>query len=175
MFSSISWYQFFVATCVLLAAYYIVIGWLYYKTELSRFLLDRFRMDGRNSSEIMQGSVVPDYPQEKQAHDRFMPVFKNDAQLSVAPNPAISMADNNEEWFSKLEELTRALSLLFTSAGEQSYLKPELTTAIQIALRPFASLQDNPLRSSVDRFIQDQALAICGIEYEQQEINLLWK
>lgn len=156
MFTNLSWANYLVVVTLLLAIYYTVIGILFYSFELQN-LWFRFTKPALNFASDKDIS-------EQEFLD--MEVAQNSTD-NTPEKPIINPLQEVEQLSVQFQEaLTRATSELFSKEAFIQLLRPILK------LHP--SLNEEPIKSSIQDLIISECEKNGTIELSKEEINELW-
>jgi len=145
MLRSVSWFQFIQTLLILLAIYYPAILLLYFRRDMLKWL-------------TLGIALVKPVPGKAQSEISNQGANKSPDQMQPA-----------------VHDLMNDLQLLFKNADSKKTKKPELIIALQNKLRQFPELKDSPLKDDISKYIGFKCGDHCGMEFSEEELNMLWK
>ena len=151
MLSSVSWSQFLTTVLILLFIYYLLVICCFYKREIFRFFTPKLsQIDGFHFSNGQSGSPMPsnEIITERRVED-----------------PRVSQ---------DVYDLLHGLKSLLETAAKTKTIKEELVMALQILLRGYSYLKDQPIKTEINQLIAADAKNICSITLSEAEMKMLW-
>ena len=74
----------------------------------------------------------------------------------------------------KVQLLMQELNSLLTAAVKTKTIREELVVALQMLLRDYSDLKDQPITSELNQHIKDECKNICSINLSDVELKMLW-
>ncbi|MDB5222369.1 MAG: hypothetical protein JWN83_1036 [Chitinophagaceae bacterium] len=154
MFTEISWGTYITIVIVLLAVYYLFIGFRYYRRDLSQLISggktgfpDKAKFTASKSDVIIK----------PRPHEAFM-------QLSV----------EDQNLYQLLQSLSDEIQALLGEAGNKRLNKDEIITALKILIAKYSVLKNSSFRESIQNLIQTESETNCSIHLSEKELSELW-
>jgi len=162
MLDSISWTEYLVFVVMLLIAYYLFVGLKFYSFELS------FLLKGKKSSvALATESGADDFNNSKHFQD-------NQAELFPTYNRYAPQAQETDDTFQKVEELTAKLKKVIEDSASNDTIKEEFILSLQLALKNYHFLKGSPFLVAINNLIASECDKHNFIQLSADERVMLW-
>ncbi|OXB10178.1 hypothetical protein B0A81_03970 [Flavobacterium plurextorum] len=159
MFTNISWGNYIVVVILLLASWYLFVGFRFYFDDLKEVISGKRKLQFRG----FEDSNYQD-PQ---------------SELKYQESPeAISDQNSLGEFditFQDVDALVGRLKSFIADAAKKKLVKKEFTYYLQLLLREFPSVKNSPFNSSVSELIVSECDKLESINLTQKEAEALWE
>lgn len=159
MFTNISWGNYIVVVILLLASWYLFVGFRFYFDELKEIITGKRKLQFR-------GFENPSYEDSQ-------------SELNYQESPeAISEQTSFGEFdttFQDVDTLVARLKTFITDAAKKKLVKKEFTYYLQLLLREFPSVKNSPFNSSISELIVSECAKLESINLTQKEAEALWE
>jgi len=164
-FIHIDWPHYFETLAILVVLYWLVVAVIYFRREVKDFL----RGKKRNSGHPMN----IDSP-FKESEDAEQTSLFDDEREEQEEGNATSV---REDRFPLLYSMADEIRDLILQAGESGMVRGELIGALQslIGKEQYLSLNDAQYRVAINNLVAVEAEQQCGIHFDADELNQLWK
>lgn len=183
MLSNITWQQYLTVIGIATLVYYLIITWLFYRKQISRFLRGK-------------GSQTPLQPLNATAPPNLMGAIQEDTQsapaenteppsetasnqeLEFAPDDDYADAELNEAYisdaFNELEQLSMRLRAIMEKSGKKAN-RTELTQKIREELAVFSvRVNTENFKEAINRFLKQQCKELCNVQIEPADLKVIW-
>lgn len=147
MLEKITWLTFFLFLLGAAAIYYLVVGYVFYRDEFKK----RFRSEKEEEQEQLYEEEEEKTAQEEPVESEEYEGAFDELQLVV-----------NDIRYGILEKAGRGAS------------KAELMDQLKQRLASYEGLQEPAFRIALTDFITDQAAAVCGVSFSEEELEEEW-
>lgn len=159
MFTNISWGNYIVVVILLLASWYLFVGFRFYFDDLKEVISGKRKLQFRG----FEDSNYQD-PQ---------------SELKYQESPeAISDQNSLGEFditFQDVDALVGRLKSFIADAAKKKLVKKEFTYYLQLLLREFPSVKNSPFNSSISELIVSECEKLESITLTQKEAEALWE
>ncbi|OXG09663.1 hypothetical protein BC749_11132 [Flavobacterium araucananum] len=158
MFTNISWGNYIVVVILLLASWYLFVGFRFYFDEFKDVLSGKRKFQFRRLG-------APNYGD-----------FQSEESYQGSPE-AISNQTSFGEFdstFQDVDALVARLKSFIADAVKRKLLKQEFLDYIQLILKEYPSVKDSAFRSSVSELIVTECKTLESISVTQAEAEGLW-
>lgn len=157
MFTNISWTDYFMAVAILLAIYYLVVGMLYFSTELKDLFSGKRKLSFRAAlSNVPRGNAT--LSAEKN-HYRDISVFE----------------ETIDDEFDQVEQLIKRLKEVIKDASTRKLIPEEFKQYVQLIFKEYPSLKSSSLRTSINELVVSECQKYGTVTLTEEEVDLLWK
>ncbi|WP_291285271.1 hypothetical protein [Flavobacterium sp.] len=159
MFTNISWGNYIVVVILLLASWYLFVGFRFYFDDLKEVISGKRKLQFR-------GFENPSYEDSQ-------------SELNYQESPeAISEQTSFGEFdttFQDVDTLVARLKSFIADAAKKKLVKKEFTYYLQLLLREFPSVKNSPFNSSISELIVLECEKFESITLTQKEAEALWE
>ncbi|GIQ57871.1 hypothetical protein Flavo103_10070 [Flavobacterium collinsii] len=158
MFTNISWGNYIVVVILLLASWYLFVGFRFYFNYLKEILSRKRKRPLRRLGDPSFGD------------------FQSEEDYQETPESTISQPTFGEfdTTFQDVDTLVTRLKSFIADAVKNKLLKEEFLHYIQLILKEYPSVRDSAFRSSVSELIVTECKTLGGIIVTQTEAEELW-
>ena len=158
MFTNISWGNYIVVVILLLASWYLFVGFQFYFDELKDVLLGKRKLQFRRLGD-------PNYRD-----------FQSEENDQVLPETISNQTSFGEfdTTFQDVDAVVAKLKSFIADAAKRKLLKQEFLDFIQLILKEYPSVKDSAFRSSVSELIVTECKTLDSINVTQAEAEGLW-
>jgi len=156
MLKPFTWGQFFVISGCLLALYYVIIGIVFYRKEITNLVKGR-----RSVAATPSGKLVP--------------VEDNDSRYSGDGDDYYSQGDDQHQIYQQVNDLTDDLGDLFNAAMAEGWDKAQTLQLVARKLSDHRNLAGTVFETSVNNYIVIQADKSGLTRVSAEELRGLWK
>ncbi|CAD0004840.1 hypothetical protein [Flavobacterium chungangense] len=159
MFTNISWGNYIVVVILLLASWYLFIGFRFYFDDLKELISGKRKLQFR-------GFENPNYqdPQTEQNYQELPETISDQTSL-----------EEFDTTFQDVDALVARLKSFITDATKKKLVKKEFTYYLQLLLREFPSVKNSPFSSSVSELIVSECDKLESITLTLKEAEALWE
>nr|WP_315246608.1 hypothetical protein [uncultured Flavobacterium sp.] len=158
MFTNISWGNYIVVVILLLASWYLFVGFRFYFDDLKEVISGKRKLQFR-------GFENPSYEDSQ-------------SELNYQESPeAISEQTSFGEFdttFQDVDTLVARLKSFIADAAKKKLVQKEFTYYLQLLLREFPSVKNSPFNSSISELIVSECEKLESITLTQKEAEALW-
>jgi hypothetical protein len=158
MFTNISWGNYIVVVILLLASWYLFVGFRFYFDDLKEVISGKRKLQFRRLGDPNYG----DFQSEE-----------ND-QETPAPTSSQPTFGEFDTTFQDVDALVARLKSFIADAAKKKLVKKEFTYYLQLLLREYPSVKDSAFRSSVSELIVTECKTLDSISVTQTEAEGLW-
>ncbi|OOV20481.1 hypothetical protein [Flavobacterium sp. LM4] len=159
MFTNISWSNYIVVVILLLASWYLFVGFRFYFDDLKEVISGKRKLQFR-------GFENPRYEDSQ-------------SELNYQESPeAISEQTSFGEFdttFQDVDTLVARLKSFIADAAKKKLVQKEFTYYLQLLLREFPSVKNSPFNSSISELIVSECDKLESITLTQKEAEALWE
>ncbi len=159
MFTNISWTNYIIFVVLLLAAWYIIIGFKFYFPDLQNILSGKTKLAFRG--------VHKEYLSHKSEEITNSEPLESD--LKSFPNE-----EETDNLFQVAEELTNKLKDAISNAASKNYNKEEFTFLLQLTLKEYPALKSSPFQVAINNLISSECDKHSFIRLNTVELGMLW-
>jgi hypothetical protein len=158
MFTNISWGNYIVVVILLLASWYLFVGFRFYFDDLKEVISGKRKLQFRRLGD-------PDYGD-----------FQSEENYQDTPEPNSSQPTFGEldTTFQDVDALVARLKSFIADAAKRKLLKQEFLDYIQLIFKEYPSVKDSAFRSSVSELIVTECKTLDSISVTQAEAEGLW-
>lgn len=158
MFTNISWSNYIVVVILLLASWYLFVGFRFYFDDLKQIALGKRKLQFR-------GFENKDY-QDPQSELNYQETPETVSNLTSF--------GEYDSTFQDVDALVERLKSFIADASKRKLLKQEFLNYIQLLLKEYPSVKDSAFRSSVSELIVTECKTLDSILVTQSEAEGLW-
>ncbi|CAD0001082.1 hypothetical protein [Flavobacterium salmonis] len=159
MFTNISWGNYIVVVILLLASWYLFVGFRFYFDELKEIITGKRKLQFR-------GFENPSYEDSQ-------------SELNYQESPEAILEQTSfgefDTTFHDVDTLVARLKSFIADAAKKKLVKKEFTYYLQLLLREFPSVKNSPFNSSVSELIVSECEKLESINLTQKEAEALWE
>ena len=159
MFTNISWGNYIVVVILLLASWYLFVGFRFYFDDLKEVISGKRKLQFR-------GFENPSY-EDSQSELNYQ-------ELPEAISEQISFGEFDTT-FQDVDTLVGRLKTFIADAAKKKLVKKEFTYYLQLLLREFPSVKNSPFNSSISELIVLECEKFESITLTQKEAEALWE
>jgi negative regulator of genetic competence, sporulation and motility len=159
MFTNISWGNYLVVVILLLASWYLFVGFRFYFDEFKEVISGKRKLQFRRF--------------ENTAYQGNEPELKDQESVELTSNE--TSFGEFDTTFQDVDALVARLKTFITDAAKKKLVKKEFTYYLQLLLREFPSVKNSPFNSSVSELIVSECDKIESITLTQKEAEALWE
>ncbi|MFH6958932.1 hypothetical protein ACHRV1_16150 [Flavobacterium aquidurense] len=159
MFTNISWGNYIVVVILLLASWYLFVGFRFYFDDLKEVISGKRKLQFR-------GFENPSY-EDSQSELNYQ-------ELPEAISEQISFGEFDTT-FQDVDTLVGRLKTFIADAAKKKLVKKEFTYYLQLLLREFPSVKNSPFNSSISELIVSECEKLESITLTQKEAEALWE
>ena len=148
MFQALSWQNFLVGLAVFSAAWYAVVGLLYYSSDFRRWT--------QSMSEKVFGYYKPTDLSKK---------------LPVEAEPD---HEDQRDLFKSALCLRDEISAVLNQSLQRRFVKEEMMMALQKKIQNYPALRQTAFRVEMNKFIDEETKNRCSIRLSEDELKMLW-
>lgn len=147
MLHFISWSQFGYWITITLIVYYLIVGSLFFRSELV--------------------NLVNRPPKHQGLEDRNSPIVQEPSPTHLAMQPEIP--------FAQVHDLLENLKAVFNQIAHAGSTKDALIDAVAAKLKPLPELNNSDMREDIDMHIKLEAKDKCKIDLSDEDLQEIWK
>ncbi|OCB71225.1 hypothetical protein B0A79_22210 [Flavobacterium piscis] len=159
MFTNISWGNYMVVVILLLASWYLFVGFRFYFDDLKEVISGKRKLQFRGFENPNYQDIEP--------------------ELNYQESPeAISEQTSFGEFdttFQDVDTLVARLKSFIADAAKKKLVQKEFTYYLQLLLREFPSVKNSPFNSSISELIVSECEKLESITLTQKEAEALWE
>ncbi len=165
MFTNISWTNYIAIIALLLIVYYAFVGIKFYPNELRQFILSKRKLvtgftSHKTATYEDEGSTF----QVQQTQAELFP-----SHINYTPP-----AQETDDTFQQVEELTANLKEVIATAADKKYIKEEFILSLQHLLKKYQFLKGSPSRAAVNNLIAFECEKYGYVHLSAEERVILW-
>lgn len=159
MFTNISWGNYIVVVILLLASWYLFVGFRFYFDDLKEVLSGKRKLQFRGFETAIYQDI------ESESKDQDSPKLTSD-QTSFG---------EFDTTFQDVDALVARLKTFIADAAKKKLVQKEFTYYLQLLLREFPSVKNSPFNSSISELIVSECDKLESINLTQKEAETLWE
>lgn len=159
MFTNISWGNYIVVVILLLASWYLFVGFRFYFDDLKEVLSGKRKLQFRGFETAIYQDI------ESESKDQDSPELTSD-QTSFG---------EFDTTFQDVDALVARLKTFIADAAKKKLVQKEFTYYLQLLLREFPSVKNSPFNSSISELIVSECEKLESITLTQKEAEALWE
>lgn len=159
MFTNISWGNYIVVIILLLASWYLFVGFRFYFDDLKEIISGKRKLQFR-------GFENSNY-QDPQSELKYQ-----ESPEAISDQNSLGEFDTT---FQDVDALVGRLKSFIADAAKKKLVKKEFTYYLQLLLREFPSVKNSPFNSSVSELIVSECDKLESINLTQKEAEALWE
>ncbi|PTS98416.1 hypothetical protein DBR27_14440 [Flavobacterium sp. HMWF030] len=159
MFTNISWGNYIVVIILLLASWYLFVGFRFYFDDLKEIISGKRKLQFR-------GFENSNY-QDPQSELKYQ-----ESPEAISDQNSLGEFDTT---FQDVDALVGRLKSFIADAAKKKLVKKEFTYYLQLLLREFPSVKNSPFNSSVSELIVSECDKLESITLTQKEAEALWE
>lgn len=159
MFTNISWGNYMVVVILLLASWYLFVGFRFYFDDLKEVISGKRKLQFR-------GFENPSY-EDSQSELNYL-----ESPKAISEQTSFGEFDTT---FQDVDALVARLKNFITDAAKKKLVKKEFTYYLQLLLREFPSVKNSPFNSSISELIVSECDKLESITLTQKEAEALWE
>ena len=159
MFTNISWGNYIVVVILLLASWYLFVGFRFYFDDLKEIISGKRKLQFR-------GFENSNY-QDPQSELKYQ-----ESPEAISDQNSLGEFDTT---FQDVDALVGRLKSFIADAAKKKLVKKEFTYYLQLLLREFPSVKNSPFNSSVSELIVSECDKLESITLTQKEAEALWE
>ncbi len=166
MFTNISWANYIAIIALLLIVYYAFVGIKFYSNELRQFILGKRKLAaGFTSHKTATYEDESSTFQVQQTQAKLFP-----SHINYTPD-----AQETDDTFQQVEELTASLKEAIAVAVDKEYIKEEFILSLQLLLKKYQFLKGSPFLVAINNLIASECEKYSYIQLSAEERVMLWK
>lgn len=147
MLESITWKEYLVGMAVVVITYYLLVGLLFYRKQITGTITDKLKPQANRNKEIS-----PEPEEEEQEEE-----WTSGGSL-----------------FDELEELVTDIRHSILEVAGKEAGKDMLLLQLKSRVARFGGLRQPAYRVALNNFIIHQTEIICGVVFSEEELNEAW-
>lgn len=159
MFTNISWSNYIFVIILLLASWYLFVGFRFYFDDLKEVLSGKRKLQFRGFENSTSQDTEP--------------------ELNYKESPKVMSEQTSfgefDTTFQDVDTLVGRLKTFIADAAKKKLVKKEFTYYLQLLLREFPSVKNSPFNSSVSELIVSECDKLESINLTQKEAEALWE
>ncbi len=159
MFTNISWGNYIVVIILLLASWYLFVGFRFYFDDLKEFISGKRKLQFRGF--------------ENSTYQDTEPELKDQESTELTSNQ--TSFGEFDTTFQDVDALVARLKTFIADAAKKKLVKKEFTYYLQLLLREFPSVKNSPFNSSISELIVSECDKLESITLTQKEAEALWE
>lgn len=159
MFTNISWGNYIVVVILLLASWYLFVGFRFYFDDFKEVISGKRKLQFRG----FENSTFQDT--EPELKDQESPE-------AISEQTSFGEFDTT---FQDVDTLVARLKSFIADAAKKKLVKKEFTYYLQLLLREFPSVKNSPFNSSISELIVSECDKFESITLTQKEAEALWE
>lgn len=153
MFTEISWNSYITIVIVLLAGYYLFIGFRYYRTDILHLLSGRKFTQTDSVSFTSTQQIKPD-------------------QSSHPANMQEGFEKQN--LFQLAQSFSDEIQAYLNEAGRNTLNKKEVMQSLKSLLAKYPSIKNSSFQEFIQNLIKTECETSCSIHLSEEELSALW-
>jgi len=158
MFTNISWGNYIVVVILLLASWYLFVGFRFYFDDLKEVISGKRKLQFRGFENAMYQDNEPELNYQESPE-------------TISNQTSFGEFDST---FQDVDALVARLKNFIADAAKRKLLKQEFLDYIQLLLKEYPSVKDSAFRSSVSELIVTECKTLGSIPVSQAEAEGLW-
>lgn len=159
MYTNISWGNYIVVIILLLASWYLFVGFRFYFDDLKEVISGKRKLQFR-------GFENPSC-EDSQSELNYL-----ESSEAISEQTSFGEFDTT---FQEVDALVARLKTFIADAAKKKLVKKEFTNYLQLLLREFPSVKNSPFNSSVSELIVSECEKLESITLTQKEAEALWE
>jgi hypothetical protein len=159
MFTNISWGNYIIVVILLLASWYLFVGFRFYFDDLKEVISGKRKLQFRG----FENSTYQD----------------TEPELKDQDSPELTSNETSfgefDTTFQDVDALVARLKTFIADAAKKKLVKKEFTYYLQLLLREFPSVKNSAFNSSVSELIVSECDKLESINLTQKEAEALWE
>lgn len=158
MFTNISWTNYIIFVLLLLAVWYVVIGFKFYFPRLKNLFTGNTKFALRKANKNSSFNNAP---------------IENSQLSDANDKPLINLAET-DRLFEAAEELIRKLKIAVSNAASKRLDKQEFIVLLQLTLDEYAMLKNSSFQVGINDLIAKECEKYSFITLSAEELVMLW-
>ena len=159
MFTNISWTNYLIVLVVLLAAWYLIIGFKFYFHNLQNILTGKIKFTFKGAHKTSS------FKQHEQIAN---------SELSDFDDKPLLDKEETDNLFKVVDELISKLKSAISDAVTQKYNKQEFIFLLQLTLKEYSILKSSPFQDAINNLIASECEKNSFIPLSAVELMMLW-
>ncbi|PXY40571.1 hypothetical protein DMB65_11705 [Flavobacterium cheongpyeongense] len=159
MFTNISWGNYMVVVILLLASWYLFVGFRFYFDDLKEVISGKRKLQFRGFENPNYQDIEPELKDQ-------------DSPELISNQTSFGEFDTT---FQDVDTLVARLKSFIADAAKKKLVKKEFTYYLQLILREFPSVKNSAFNSSVSELIVSECDKLESITLTQKEAEALWE
>ncbi|HQS22844.1 MAG: hypothetical protein B7Y11_01415 [Sphingobacteriia bacterium 24-36-13] len=157
MLTNISWTDYLIAVAILLAIYYLYVVVQYFSADIQEFFYRKRKVNFKAalSNDTDGGTILSAEESSGTEIDAF--------------------EETSDDEFAEVEHLIERLKGVIADASTKKLVPQEFKHYLHLVLKEYPSVQNSPLRSSVNELIVSECEKYSAVTLSEDEVDLLWK
>lgn len=157
MLTNISWTDYLIAVAILLAIYYLFVGLKYFSADFKDLFSGKRKQNFK--------AVLSNDANEESIH----------STRESATTEINAFEETSDDEFAEVEHLIERLKVVIADASPKKLVPQEFKHYLHLVLKEYPSVQNSPLRSSVNELIVSECEKYSAVTLSEDEVDLLWK
>ncbi|OJW81820.1 MAG: hypothetical protein BGO69_15065 [Bacteroidetes bacterium 46-16] len=158
MLTNISWTDYFIAVAILLAIYYLFVGLKYFSADFK---------------DLLSGKRKQNFKAALSSNDENEESIPSTGESATTEINAFEETSDDE--FAEVEHLIERLKVVIADASPKKLVPEEFKHYLHLVLKEYPSVQNSPLRPSVNELIVSECEKYSAVTLSEDEVDLLWK
>jgi hypothetical protein len=159
MFTNISWGNYMVVVILLLASWYLFVGFRFYFDDLKEVISGKRKLQFRGFENPNYQDIEPELKDQ-------------DSPELISNQTSFGEFDTT---FQDVDALVARLKTFIADAAKKKLVQKEFTYYLQLLLREFPSVKNSPFNSSISELIVSECEKLESITLTQKEAEALWE
>ena len=159
MFTNISWGNYIVVVILLLASWYLFVGFRFYFDDLKEIISGKRKLQFRGFENPNYQDIEPELKDQ-------------DSPELISNQTSFGEFDTT---FQDVDALVARLKTFIADAAKKKLVQKEFTYYLQLLLREFPSVKNSPFNSSISELIVSECEKLESITLTQKEAEALWE
>lgn len=159
MFTNISWDNYIVVVILLLASWYLFVGFRFYFDDLKEVISGKRKLQFRGFENPNYQDIEPELKDQ-------------DSPELISNQTSFGEFDTT---FQDVDALVARLKTFIADAAKKKLVQKEFTYYLQLLLREFPSVKNSPFNSSISELIVSECEKLESITLTQKEAEALWE
>ena len=159
MFTNISWGNYIVVVILLLASWYLFVGFRFYFDDLKEVISGKRKLQFRGFENPNYQDIEPELKDQ-------------DSPELISNQTSFGEFDTT---FQDVDALVARLKTFIADAAKKKLVQKEFTYYLQLLLREFPSVKNSPFNSSISELIVSECEKLESITLTQKEAEALWE
>ena len=153
MFTNISWGNYVLVVVLLVASWYLFVGFRFYLEDIKDIATGKLKFKFRSFPEVQSNFG---------------------SQGSSDSLSTQSYAAESDQTFQDVDNLVEKLKNVIADAGQRKLVKQEFMDYLTLVFTDYPSVKNSPFRSSVSELIVSECDKLEAIHLTQEEVEELW-